>query len=67
MADLATIEDRIAALESKVDRLLSTDSVSADHKDWRKTLGRFAGDELMKEIDAEGRKLRAVNGNVDGQ
>ena len=67
MADLATIEDRIAALESKVDQLLSTDSVPAGHKDWRKTVGRFAGDELMKEIDAEGSKLRAANGKVGGQ
>ena len=67
MANLPTIEDRIAVLESAVERILSTHSASVHPKDWRKMIGKFAGDELMKEIDAEGRKIRAASHEVEGK
>lgn len=55
MADHGTLERRISVLESKVDRLLKGPQRK---KDWRRTVGMFAGDDLMKEIDEEGRKIR---------
>jgi hypothetical protein len=54
----ATLEKRVAALESKVEQLLRK---SDRQKDWRRTLGMFAGDELMKAINAEGRKIREAD------
>jgi hypothetical protein len=46
------------SLESKVEQLLRG---PFRRKDWRRTLGMFAGDDLMKEIDAEGRKIRVAD------
>jgi hypothetical protein len=58
MTSPATLEERVAALEETVAFLLSrSDSVVAK-KDWRSTLGMFADDPVMKEIDAEGRRIR---------
>jgi hypothetical protein len=53
-----TLEERVAALESKVEQLVRGPS---RQKDWRRTLGMFAGDELMKEINAKGRKIREAD------
>ena len=56
-----TLEERVAALEETVARLLSqSDSVVAK-KDWRSTLGMFADDPIMKEIDEEGRHIREAD------
>lgn len=62
-----TLEDRIAALESTVERILSGRAAEARRKDWRQTIGRFAGDELMKEIDLEGAKFRNANRKIGGK
>ncbi len=67
MAGRPTIEDRIAVLESKVESILGARPLSTPLKDWRKTIGRFAGDELMKQIDAEGRKIRASDREAKGK
>ena len=57
----ATLEERVAALEETVTLLLSqSDSVVAK-KDWRSTLGMFADDPIMKEIDEEGRRIREAD------
>jgi hypothetical protein len=58
MSNNATLEDRVAALESAVEQLVHS---SRRQKDWRRTLGMFAGDEVMKQIDAEGRKIREAD------
>ena len=58
MLNDVTLEERVAVLENKVDQLLRG---SRQQKDWRRTLGMFAGDELMKEIDAEARKIREAD------
>ncbi len=58
MANQAVLEKRVAALESKVDQLLRG---LRRRKDWQRTLGTFAGDELMKRIDEEGRKIREAD------
>ena len=52
------LEERVAVLESKVEHLLRG---SQRKKDWHRTLGMFAGDDLMKEINAEGRKIREAD------
>jgi hypothetical protein len=51
------LEERVAALEKRVDQLAAKGSAEPV-KDWRRVVGMFAGDELMKQIDAEGRKIR---------
>ena len=57
----ATLEERVAAIEETVARLLSqSDSVVAK-KDWRSTVGMFADDSIMKEIDEEGRRIREAD------
>ncbi|HEY2414977.1 MAG TPA: hypothetical protein VGI40_22220 [Pirellulaceae bacterium] len=46
-----SIEQRVAALESQVAELLMRRRQDADQpKDWRRTIGMFAGDEVMQEI-----------------
>jgi hypothetical protein len=58
MSNHGTLEERIAALEGKVEALLHG---AGRKKDWRRTLGMFSGDELMKEINEEGRKIRVAD------
>ena len=61
MIPAATLEERVAALEETVALLLSqSDSVVAK-KDWRSTLGMFADDPIMKEINEEGRRIREAD------
>jgi hypothetical protein len=54
----ATLEERIATLEKKVDALMIKRGRAGATKDWRRTSGAFTGDEVMKQIFAEGRKIR---------
>jgi hypothetical protein len=58
MTPFGTLEERIAALEETLARLLSQSDSAVAKKDWRSTFGMFAGDPIMKEIDEEGRRLR---------
>lgn len=55
-----TLEERVAALEQEVARLTRQkqpdDEPSRD--DWKSTVGMFANDPIMKEIDEEARKIR---------
>ena len=44
-----TLEERVAALEAQVSQLLA-DRKKNRPKDWRRTLGMFTGDEIMREI-----------------
>jgi hypothetical protein len=55
----ATLEERVAVLEKQVGALLA-DPISGARraKDWRRTRGAFTGDDLMKQIFEEGRKIR---------
>jgi hypothetical protein len=54
----ATLEERVAALERHVDALLAKHPGTGRVKDWRRTRGAFTGDDLMKQIFQEGRKIR---------
>jgi hypothetical protein len=54
-----TLDDRVAALEREVARLATLQNGGRPaSKDWRSTLGMFAGDPVMKEIIEEGRRIR---------
>ena len=66
-----TVEDRLAAMERRLtDRLaiielqlteLKDQVGKVNEKDWRRTIGMFAGDEGMKEFFEEGRKIREAD------
>lgn len=55
-----TLTHRVAALEEQVKSL--TDQIAgARAKDWRRTVGAFSGDEFMREVFAEGRRIREAD------
>jgi hypothetical protein len=54
------LEDRVASLEKKVTALESLQNGSY-HRDWRRTFGMFTGDEGMKRVDEEARKIRELD------
>jgi hypothetical protein len=54
----ATLEERVAALEKQVGELVANHTGMRHAKDWRRTRGAFTGDDLMKQVFAEGRKIR---------
>ena len=59
MADSATtLEQRVDVLEKRVAEVVARLLSPPPEKDWRSTLGMFANDPVMKEIDEEGRKIR---------
>jgi len=45
-----TLEERVATLESEVAALKSPLATPKRRKDWRRTLGMFGDDEVMKRI-----------------
>jgi hypothetical protein len=54
----ATLEERVAALERQVRSLLAPPEGMGHAKDWRRTRGVFTGDDFMKQVFEEGRKIR---------
>ena len=53
----ASLEQRVAVLEKKVDALLA-DRPAEPPDDLRSLRGAFTGDDLMKQIFEEGQKIR---------
>ena len=53
-----TLEQRVAALEQQLADVKATLVNGRKPKDWRRTIGMFAGDEVMKRIFDEALKLR---------
>jgi hypothetical protein len=53
-----TLEDRVATLEQTVKSLVDAARSGKQGNDWRSTIGMFAGDPLIVEIQEEGRKIR---------
>ena len=53
-----TFEERLEALEKAVARLSDRSQPALAGKDWRSTVGMFANDPVVKEIQEEGRKIR---------
>jgi hypothetical protein len=58
-----SVEERITALERTVAELVQSQRLDSRVKGWKRTVGMFSGNELMKEIDAAGQKIR----NLDRQ
>lgn len=59
------IGKRIKEVEDGTAELIDGDefirSLRRRKKDWRRTIGIFAGDEVMKQIDEEARKIREAD------
>jgi hypothetical protein len=53
-----TLEARVAALEKHVIQLLAKLPSLPQPLDWRNTVGIFANDPVMREIQAEGQRIR---------
>ena len=45
-----SLDERVAALEQQVSQLLAAQANGGNQKDWRRTIGMFTGDELMRQI-----------------
>ena len=60
----ATLEERVAELERQVGALLANPAGTGRAKDWRRTRGVFTGDDLMKQIFEEGRKIREAERKI---
>ncbi|MBC7818118.1 MAG: hypothetical protein IAG10_14610 [Planctomycetaceae bacterium] len=56
-----TLEDRMARVEKLVDELVQKSGSTEPPKDWRRTVGMFDGDPVMKEIIEEGRRIRELD------
>ena len=56
-----TLEKRVAALEHQLAELKANLANGNQPKDWRSTIGMFAGDDVMKQIDEAGRKIREAD------
>jgi hypothetical protein len=56
-----SLEERVTALEETVAQLLSPSASGHTKPDWRSTLGMFANDPVMQEIDEEGRRIREAD------
>ena len=61
-----TIDERVTALEQQVARLERHVAASPE-KNWRSTVGMFAGDPVMKEIIDEGRNIRTADRERSGE
>ena len=58
---LENLEQRVAALEKNVARLLQGPERQQRFKDWRQAVGVVPGSDLMKEIDEAGRAIREAD------
>jgi hypothetical protein len=60
--DPATVEDRLTQLEKRVDELVRQGSTihqsQTARKDWRRTVGMFKGDPIMRQIIDEALRTR---------
>jgi hypothetical protein len=56
-----TLEERVAALEKLVVQILAKLPPPEPARDWRATVGMFANDPVMKEIDEAGRQIREAD------
>ena len=53
-----TLEDRVGAIEKTLAQLLAQLDSPDKKKDWRSTIGMFADDPVMRQIQKEGQKIR---------
>ena len=58
------VEERVTELERLVVALTSQSKTGNRRgKNWRRTLGAFTGDALMKQVFVQGRKIRKAEAN----
>ena len=57
----ASLEKRVEALEKQVSTLLAAQTRHHRSKDWHSLIGIFTGDDVMKQIFKEGRKIREAD------
>jgi hypothetical protein len=57
----ATLEQRVSTLEKELAELRAVVTNGQGEKDWRSTIGMFAGDDVMREIFEEALKYREAN------
>jgi hypothetical protein len=48
---MGTLEERVAALEAQMVQVLLRRKGEDRPKDWRRTIGMFTGDAIMRQID----------------
>ena len=58
---LESLAERVAVIEKILAEMRQAESRSSSFKDWRRTIGMFAGDEVMKEIFEAGRQIREAD------
>jgi len=62
MAEDNELKDRVGQLEEQVQMLMrrffAPEEGKNGHKDWRKSVGMFRDRAVIKEIDAEGERIR---------
>ena len=56
-----TLEERVTALEKQLADLTVRLATLDGAKDWRQAVGMFAGNEGMKQVFEEGRKIREAD------
>jgi hypothetical protein len=56
-----SLEVRVAALERQVADLRAVLENGVRQKDWRRTIGMFTGDEVMKQIDQATLEIREAS------
>lgn len=56
---LRSLEERVLDLERTVAELVQSQRRIGRGKEWRRTVGMFTGDEVMKRIDSAAAKYRA--------
>ena len=56
-----TLEERVTKLEKLVGELMHKAGTPAYKKDWRRIVGMFEGDPIMKEIIEEGQRIREAD------
>ena len=55
------LEERLAALEKQMGELQAAVDKIAQPKDWRSTIGMFAGDEVMRRINEAALQYREAD------
>jgi len=56
-----TLEERVTILEKLVAELMHKADTGIRKKDWRRTVGMFDGEPIMKEIIDAGRRVREAD------
>jgi hypothetical protein len=56
-----SVTERLAEIDARITELGRRVAALEGTKDWQKIIGMFKGDEVMKEIDAAGARIREMD------